>query len=143
MLSPALIVSLNCLLAALERLDDPEREDQEGRGKYGDRVQADAGGQPDRQRGQHDAGVLRVFNLGSIAHQVGRADDAEGARQTGADDQHDDGADDRQDDLGLDHRRLPRRRALALGAQRQCRAERGGQRQTDQGLLEFRLVELG
>ena len=64
----------------------------------------DAGGEADGERRQHDARILRILDLGAVAHQPGRADDAEGAREAGADDEHHDGADDGQDDLGLDDR---------------------------------------
>ena len=94
-------------------------------------VQADAAGQADRQRRQHDAGVLGVLDLGAVAHQPGGADHAEGARQVGADDQHHDRADDRQDDLGLDDGGLARRRAAPPGPQREHRAEQRRQRQAD------------
>ena len=74
-------------------------------------VQTDPRGEPDRQRAQHDDRVFRVVNLRAIANEVGRADDAEGARQAGADDEHDERADDGQHDLGLHHGWLPHRRA--------------------------------
>ena len=96
------------------------------------RVEADAGGQADGQRGEHDAGVLGILDLRAVANQAGRADHAERARQVGADHHHHDGADDRQDDLRLDDGRLARRRAAAPGPQRQRRAEQRGERQPDE-----------
>ena len=86
---------------------------------------------------QHDAGVLRVLDLRAVAHQAGRADDAEGARQVAADDQHHDGGHDREDDLGLDDRDLARRRAAALRPQGQHRAERRRQRQPQQRVADL------
>ena len=101
------------------------------------RVEADAGGQADRQRAEHHDRVLRVVDLRSVANQVGGADDAEGAGQAGADDQHDDRADDRQDDLRLDHRRRARRRAAPFRPERQRRAEGRGERQPHQRIVDL------
>ena len=98
---------------------------------------ADAGGEADRQRRQHDAGVLRVLDVRAVAHEAGGADDAEGARQVGADDQHHDGADDGEDDLGLDDRDLARRRAAPLRPERQHGAEPGRQRQAQEGVPDL------
>ena len=105
--------------------------DQEQRAEEREPVQADAGRQADRQRAQHDDGVFGVVDLRSVANQVGRADDAERARQAGADDQHDERADDRQHDLRLHDRRLPRRRAAPARPQRQRRPEGRRKRQPD------------
>ena len=99
----------------LERFDDPERSAHERGREHGQRVEADAGGQADGQGAQHHDRILRVVDLRSVANQVRGADDAEGAGQAGADDEHDDGADDREHDLRLDHGRRPRRRAGRLG----------------------------
>ena len=69
---------------------------------------------------EHHHRVLRVVDLRAIANQVRGADDAERARQAGADDQHDHRADDGEDDLGLDHRRsrggVPRRLGRSASA---------------------------
>ena len=112
----------------LERLDDPQHEHDEARREDREHPQPDAGRQPDGERRQHHAGVLGVRDLRAVAHQPGRADDAERARQARADHEHHDGADDRQDDLRLDDRRLPRRRAAAARPQREdaCEAHRTG-----------------
>ena len=82
-------------------------------------------------------GVLGILDLRPVANQVGGADDAEGARQAGADDQHDDGADDREDDLRLDHRRIALRRAAAARPQRQRRTERRGERQPHHRIVDL------
>ena len=107
---------IELLQALLERFDDAERDDQEHRREDGERIQSDARGQPDGERAEHHHRILGIVDLRSIADQVGGADDAERARQAGADDEHDDGADNREDDLRLDDRRHARRRALASAA---------------------------
>ena len=113
----------------LERLDDPQqRQDEDGR-EHREQPHADAGRQADRQRRQHDAGILGIVDLRPVAHQPRGADDAERAREAGADDQHHDGADDGEDDLRLDDRRLALRRAFAARPQRQHARQAGGDRQ--------------
>src|SRR5207237_263141 len=67
---------------------------------------ADACGEADGQRRQHDAGVLRVLDLRAVADEPRGADDAERTRQARSDDEHHDGADDRENDLRLDDRRM-------------------------------------
>ena len=99
--------------------------------------------QADRQRAQHHHGVLRILDLRSVANQVGGADDAEGARQAGADDQHDQRADDGQDDLRLDDGGLPDRRAPPARAERQRGAEHRRQRQPSQRGDHFLLEVVG
>ena len=88
-------------------------------------------GEPDRQRAQHDDGVFRVVNLRAIANEVGGADDAEGARQAGADDEHDERADNGQHDLGLHHGWLPYRRAAPPRPQGEHGAKAGSEREPD------------
>ena len=109
----------------LERLDDPQQRQDEHRREHRQQPDADAGRQADRQRRQHDAGILRIVDLRAVAHQPGGADDAERARQAGADHQHHDGADDGEDDLRLDDRRLALRRAAgAAGTRARTRGRR-------------------
>ena len=89
------------------------------------------GGQAGRERAQHHDRVLGVVDLRAVANQVGGADNAERARQAGADDEHDQRADDGEHDLRLHHGRLPLRRAAAARPQCQYGAENGGQRQAE------------
>ena len=117
----------------LEAFDDPQRERQERRAEEREPVQPDARGQADRERAQHDHRVLRIVDLRAIANQVGGADDAKGARQAGADDEHDQRADDGEHDLGLHDGRLPHRRAAAARPQREDRAQQRRKRQPDDG----------
>ena len=70
-----------------------------------------------------------IVDLRAVAHQPRGADDAERARETGADDEHHDSADDREDDLRLDDGRLPLRRALPARPERQHAREARRDRQ--------------
>ena len=131
----------------LDRLDAPQHGDDEQGAEDGQQVEADAGGQPDGERGQHHAGVLVVLYLGAVPHQAGGTDDAERARQACADDQHDKGADDRQDDLRLDDRRIARPLAPAArphrhqARQASCQGQApGGFRQAEKLGIEVRCV---
>ena len=122
----------------LERFDDPQHhQDEDGR-EHRQHPHADARRQADGERGQHDAGVLRILNLRAVAHQPGGADDAERAREARADDEHHDRADDGEDDLRLDDRRLAMRRAAAARPQREHARQPGGNRQP----VRRRVVEL-
>ncbi len=94
------------------------------------------GRQPERERREHDDRILRVLDLRAVANQVGGAGDTEGAREAGADDDHDHGADDGEHDLGLDDGRIAGRRRCPAGAQRERRPEERRQRQADGGLRE-------
>ena len=118
----------------LEVFDDPQHQHDEHRAEDGQQVQADAGRQADRQRGQHHAGLLVVIDLGAVAHQAGSADNAERPRQAGADDEHHQCADDGEDDLRLDHRRLARGRAAAARPHRHQARQACGKRQAHGGL---------
>ena len=111
--------------------------EDEHRRERREQPQPDAGGQADRQRRQHDAGILGVVDLGAVAHQPRGADDAERAREAGADDQHHDRADDGEDDLRLDDRRLALRRAAAPRPEREHARQAGGDRQPRQRVLEI------
>ena len=125
------------LHALFERLDDPERQHEKGRREGRQRIEPDARGEPDGKRSQHHDRVLGIVDLGAVADQVRGADDAEGARQAGADNEHDDGADHREDDLCLHHCRHARRRALELRAQSERGAEQGCQRQPHERIANF------
>ena len=103
------------------------------RADHREAVEADAGRQADRQRAQHHDRVLGIVDLRSIANQVGGADDAERARQAGADHQHDQRADDGEDDLRLHDGRLALGRAVAARPQREHGAQQRRERQTDRG----------
>ena len=116
----------------LERFDDPEDHENERGGESRHRIESDPRRQADSQRGEHDAGVLRILDLGAVANEPGRADHAERAREVGADHHHHHGADDRKDDLRLDDGRLTRWRAAAARAQRQACPEQRGHRQPDE-----------
>src|SRR5262249_40320467 len=63
------------------------------------------------------------------------ADDAERAREAGADDQHHHGADDSENNLGLDDRRLPARRAFPARPEREHARQSGGDWQARQRVL--------
>ena len=65
-----------------------------------------------------------IVDFRAVAHQARGADDAERAREAGADHEHHDRADDGEDDLRLDDRRLPVRRALAAAAGTPARSAR-------------------
>ena len=83
--------------------------------------------QPDGQRRQHDAGILRVLDLCAVAHESCSPDNAERAGQARADDDHDERADNREDDLRLHDGGRPLRGAPPSRPQRQRRPQGGGQ----------------
>ena len=79
--------------------------------------------EPDGERGQHDAGIFRIVDLRAVSDEPCRADNAEGAGEAGADDDHDQGADDREDDLRLHDRRRAFGRAAPAWTQRERRTQ--------------------
>ena len=88
----------------------------------------------DCQRRQHDAGVLRIVDLGAVAHESRGADDAERAGEARADDDHDERADNREDDLRLHDRERSLWGAPASRPQRERRAQHRGKRQRHEGV---------
>ncbi len=118
--------------ARLERLDDPEDTHQKDRGEHRQAVDAHPAPKPNRQRRQHDSGILGIVDLGAVAHEAGRTHDAEGAGQAGAHHDHDQRTDDRQDDLRLHHLRRSLGRAPAARPQGECRPKQGRERKRDE-----------
>ncbi len=121
-------------LLGLEHPDDGQDEERRDRG---DPVDPDPRGQPDREARQHHARVLGIVDLRAVADEARGAHDTERARQARAHDQHHERADQGEDDLGLDHGGVARRRAPALGPERERRAERRGDREADGGLQQL------